>query len=75
VLGDYSAFAKSARLEGGTFNIEVMNVAGQIIEQQVVDGAFAKYELNMADHLSGIYFIRISGEGVEPEVHKVVKKE
>ena len=59
---------------GKTLTIEVMNITGQVIRQQIVDNGVSQQEIDLSDQAKGVYLIKVSGEGIKPEVHRVVKQ-
>ena len=59
---------------GQEVTIEVMNVTGQLIEQQKVDSNYSQHQINLTDQPRGIYLIKVSRDGLKPEIHKVVKQ-
>lgn len=55
----------------GTGIIEIFNLQGQQLQQLQIGGA-NRLQINLEDYPSGIYFIRISVDGIV-ETHKVIK--
>ena len=57
-----------------SMQIDVLDVAGKLIQSNTVQGSAFSQSIDLSNQARGMYLIRISGEGIAPTVHKIMKK-
>jgi hypothetical protein len=64
----------NSRVGTGPLSVDIMDLNGKMIQRQVVEEGVTQTELNISNLSSGMYFVRINGEGRAAEMLKFTKQ-